>query len=129
MLFSNANYDTHLSLTMIDVCRDQLNISLLSCRYLFVDIYFLCRYTWNIIYYCHTKTAHDDLVALNLFLPQITLQNTKDRFYQAIKYMDMITMLVLCYIVVCYFRIPRNFSFIQYEVLLRGNIYRETRGL
>lgn len=30
-----------------------------------------------ILYYCHTKTAHDDL-ALNLYL--ITLQNTKDRY-------------------------------------------------
>lgn len=39
MPFSNANYDTHLSLAMIDVRRDQLNISLLSCRYLFRSLH------------------------------------------------------------------------------------------
>lgn len=69
---TNGNYDTRLSSYYDHVFKYTVR----APSFVLILTLLVTREKY-ILYYCHTKTAHDDL-ALNLYL--ITLQNTKDRY-------------------------------------------------
>lgn len=74
---TNGNYDTRLS-SYYDQFKYNyvFKYTVRALSFVLILTLLVTREKY-ILYYCHTKTAHDDL-ALNLYL--ITLQNTKDRY-------------------------------------------------